>query len=92
MRGPPLVKKHVRSWLSRFEPDDTVGIAREEDACPLTLYLRKQLGYSTARVYRECWTVESVWDGDIEYELPGWAQDFIDAIDVRGHHGLSRDE
>jgi hypothetical protein len=89
-RRPPLSKKHVLSWLSRFKPDETVGIARNEDTCPLSCYLREQRGYMAPRVYKDSWETGGVFS--YEYALPDWAVRFIARIDKRGRRGLTRDE
>lgn len=66
----------MRRWLSKFAPDQVVGVSRDACRCPFYEYLRAETGGS---VYVGPWEIRI---GEIYYEVPEWVQGFKARVDA----------
>ena len=84
MKKYPINREEFRTWLKCFPDNKVVGYANDSTKDPICRFLRTQLGVTgkfeitgTEIVFYKKHDYEA-------YQLPLWAQRFIDRIDSTG--------
>jgi hypothetical protein len=72
-----LTKKAFVAWLQAKTPEEIVGMARTGNACPIAMFLGEWHEYRF--VFEDAYRA-----GAQLVELPGWARNFVKAIDDTG--------
>lgn len=77
-----------QTWLASKHPNTKVGIAGEDNTCPLATFLKQTTGKTPSVTAREFELIDEE-DNYTRQDLPRWAQHFVLRVDDRGEGSVS---